>query len=254
MTDKTVQDLREGDVLKPLNNFKVAICVSGKLRNFRHTAEFLRRYVIEPLNADVFLYVSSSSTPDEDDTDIIKLYNPINYIIDNQVIIPNPVYSYNKRPEVSVFSIVNQFYKIYKCNELKKEHEYKTGVKYDIVIRLRTDCFFERSFTEYELNNTKVGDIIMPTYWHFKDVNSFALTDMFAISNSNIINKYSEIYLRLDEYCQSCIFHPESLMGYHLTVINNFKIIDTVSPFFFEYPVDWVIPNGYNRETYRQAF
>ncbi len=78
---------------------------------------------------------------------------------------------------------------------------------------------------------------------------------MFGMSNSVNMDIYSDLYNRLPEYNSKCVFHPESLIGFHLNVETKLNVVDiNNSPFCFEYPVDWNIPIGYNRETYRQAF
>jgi|APSaa5957512622_1039677.scaffolds.fasta_scaffold109355_1 hypothetical protein len=80
--------------------------------------------------------------------DLIELYKPTKILVENQDDIAmkglinlkniNKLrVEHNKIPSNYMF----QFYTIYKCNELSKEHEKEVNIKYDIIIRCRFDIF-----------------------------------------------------------------------------------------------------------------
>lgn len=60
--EKTLFQLHYNSKLKQFNNLKsktknkVAVCISGLYRNHTHALESIREYIVEPLNADVFVH------------------------------------------------------------------------------------------------------------------------------------------------------------------------------------------------------
>jgi len=121
-----------------------------------------------------------------------------------------------------------------KCNELKKQYEVENNIKYDIVIRSRTDYFWFRSFNKNELILAK-DNILIPEEWAFKSVNSFAKSDVFAFGNNFLMDQYSQLFNYIDDYCKNFSYHPESLCGYHL-MVKNIPVIETKRCVIFEYP------------------
>ena len=121
-----------------------------------------------------------------------------------------PCFNLEKNPNPSQ-NIQSMFYSIYKSNELKKEYEKINKMKYDCVIRCRTDYFFTKEYDLKSLNLEKLN--IKSDCKHTE----YAINDHLAISNSEAMDIYSDIFFNIKNYCSEGIeFNPEVLLGYHI--------------------------------------
>ena len=124
--------------------------------------------------------------------------------------------------EDMTINVYNMYYNIYKANELRLQFEKETGTEYDVVIRMRTDVGIARELNlQYIDLNTNT--IYMPDngWWGAYE---FACNDQIAISDPNSMNIYSTTVHHIHKYnSQGVIFHPETLLGYHL-VSNNINM------------------------------
>lgn len=209
---------------------RIALCLSGGLRNFKDTFYSFEHYLLSFHKVDVFFYgLANKEGLETNLIDLKNLYNPITSVINTKKYYDNIFCPYNQS------NAFYAFYNVYKCNELKKEYEIKNNFKYDLVIRSRTDYFWFRTINndEFELAKTNV---LIPEDWAFKTVNSYAKSDVFAFGNSELMDKYSSIFNNLKEYVEAIgMFHSESLCGYHL-MIKNIPTIENKKCLVFEYP------------------
>lgn len=152
---------------------KIALCLSGLVRNYHECKESHIYFFIEKLNADVFIHtwskVGSSQLPhwyndgytlekhresikNQQDTNgqqIVEVYSPKNIEIEY----PDIDYFYqNFNYQTSTnekyyyfFNTIMMHYSIKKSNNLRKTYEKIHNFKYDIVIRCRFDLFFEKA-------------------------------------------------------------------------------------------------------------
>jgi len=107
---------------------------------------------------------------------------------------------YEQRHDLGVLSM---FYSIYKSNELKVQYEKKNNIKFDCVIRIRSDSLIRNDLilTEYNMNNLNIpngGD------WG-------GLNDQFAFGNSDVMNLYSETFNNIKKIKRS-MYHPEMIL------------------------------------------
>ena len=206
---------------------KIAICLSGQLRNYKETFPYFRNFIINDLSPDIFIYT------DKYESDLERLYKPKFFEFNSNIINSDLGYK-NRHSSTNDISLLNQFYKITECNKLKCKYEDEKKFKYDLVIRCRFDSFFIRKFKkeELELNN---NEILVPWGWDFKCVSEYAETDIFAIGNSEAIDKYSSVFDNLHKYKNDIIFHPESIIGYNI-FMNNLKVKTYQINFQFNYP------------------
>jgi len=209
---------------------KIALCLSGGLRNFKDTYYSFEHYLLSKHNVDVFFYgLENKEGQEHNNVDFEHLYKPKMKLINTQKFYEDIHCPYDKP---SAFYL---FYNIFMCNELKKNYENDNGFKYDLVIRSRTDYFWFRYITEKEFELAK-NNIMIPSDWAFKCVNPYARADVFAFGSSELMDEYSTMFNRLDEYTKKIgMFHPESICGYHL-MVNNISNIENERCLVFEYP------------------
>ena len=206
---------------------KIAICISGQLRNYRETFTYFKSFIMDDLSPDIFIYT------DRYDVEIERLYKPKYFEFNTNVINNNLGYK-NIHTSTNNISLLNQFHKISECNKLKCKYEEENNFKYDLVIRCRFDAFFVRKFNKEELSLDN-DEIIVPWGWDFKCVSEHAETDIFALGKSETMDKYSSVFDNLDKYKNDIIFHPESIMGYNL-FMNNVRVKTYPINFQFHYP------------------
>lgn len=208
---------------------RIALCLSGGLRNFKDTYYSFKEFLLDKHEVDVFFYgLENKEGKNQNESDLIQLYDPKSYVI-------NTPDDYSQIPcPYDIKSSFYAFYNVLKCNGLKSEQEFIQGYKYDVVIRSRTDYFWFRELTNQELILAK-DNILIPKEWAFKEVNDFARFDGLAIGNSNAMDIYSSLFFHIDEYCKGFKFHPESLCGYHL-MTKNLSNVEIDRPVIFEYP------------------
>lgn len=210
---------------------KIALCLSGGLRNFKDTYHTFSKFLLEKHDVDVFFYgLENKEGKEKNIQDLIKLYNPKKFEVNDEQFYSNIICNYD------IKSSFYGFYNVFKCNQLRNEYEVEENIEYDLVIKSRTDCFWFRDLSEEELLNAK-EKILTPVEWSFKIVNSFALSDVYAIGNSKMMNEYSNLFNRIDEYCQNIKFHPESLCGYHI-MVNKIPYLEVNRSVIFEYPCE----------------
>jgi hypothetical protein len=202
---------------------KIAICLSGMVRNFENTYPSFKKFIIDEHNPDIFFSGYPNSKGFEYcESKIIELYSPKKIIIqeytdDLRKMICNNEEKYKARPETKVNNFLSQMYNIKKCDLLRQEYEKENNFKYDVVIRSRIDVFYFKKFEEKELQMAQFGYILIPTEWDFKTVNIRAVSDSFAMTNSKNMTKYSNLYNNFDEYYNAGVqIHPETIFGFHL--------------------------------------
>jgi len=206
---------------------RVALCISGSLRQYEACYYSLNKYVLTPLNCDVFLSTWYTTVPykqcnthnpnaDERQYDIekaIKTYNPKLHNIE--------LYDEQKRQELVDFSgfecqslkvqdalycyihpILGQFYQIYQVHRLKQIYEHHHNFKYDYVIRTRPDILYFNEITQEKLLeiNKESNIIYQPKRVDYGNMGN----DQVIIGTSDNMNKFSNLYFNIDQLFQAC--------------------------------------------------
>lgn len=208
---------------------KIALCLSGGLRNFKDTAYSFKYHLLDKFDVDVFFYgLENLEGSEQNQKDLIELYNPKKFQINKNNFYESIFCKYHL--PTSFYG----FYNVFKCNELKIHYENEHSFKYDIVIRSRTDCFWFRDLLDSELELSKEC-VLTPSEWSFRTVHDFCRSDVFAMGTSEMMDRYSDLFNYIDDYTRFFNFHPESLCGYHL---QDKKIpnLESHRCIVFEYP------------------
>lgn len=189
---------------------KIALCLSGGLRNFKDTHYSFEECLLQNNNVDVFFYGPENKEGIfQNEKDLNELFKPKKHVINNSA-----YYNTIERPSGVPDSFLG-FYNILKCNDLKIQYELEHNFEYDVVIRSRTDYFWFRPLTDEEIEQSK-SFVLLPEEWSFRSPNRFSLCDMFAIGSSNNMNIYSSLFNYMSEYIQEYGgYWSEGIMGLH---------------------------------------
>ena len=172
------------------NNPKIALCLSGQLRNKDIFLKSLKEKVIDKFNPDIFLYIDEKNATPE----FISSLKPKSYHITNK----KPQSKNNLKPNT-----ISMFEKIYKCNKLKSDYEKQFNFKYDIVIRMRPDIMiysdfdfsnFDKKYLYYPVNIVNKFNECL----NLENTLNYGITDQISYGSSDIMNKHSEIYTHLN--------------------------------------------------------
>ena len=141
---------------KIFKHMKIAVIIYGHMRSFEFCFPNLHKFLLKPLNPDVFIHtwsLNESSTPSWHKShrknihkinfeSIISRYNPTSFIIENQ---PSIESSFNKVVDgVNFFGFNCMYHSLSKANSLKQTEEVKRGCKYDIVVKIRPDILINK--------------------------------------------------------------------------------------------------------------
>ena len=209
---------------------KIALCLSGHLRNFEKTYATLYFYLLKNYDVDVFIHTWDKlgfSCPFKtdrtlDDTvnklnEVKHLYRPKNIIVESVDFIEELKIQANEYAPHLINQpkhpghMASMFYKIYACNELKNKYQRDTGTKYDWVIRCRSDLLF---FNDIKIPSQELpGKIWLPRGLSSPDW----YNDQFAIGLPNDMDLYSSVFFDIPEYFRAKMdFYPEKFMVWAL--------------------------------------
>ena len=211
------------------------------MRTYRECYDFLYENLLQPVTPDVFIHTwrntgishKEADTGEVDETvseNILQdLFSPVETVIEDFRSEYTDSIGTVRVPEILKASepvhyrgSLPMYYKMSECNRLKCEHEQKKGFHYDRVIRLRPDLALkERLPGEFYIDDEKL--------WQsdYMITQSFQVSDKFTFGASHVMDYYTSVYNRLNEYWQNPLGEPDSekkhrvgerLMKYHMDV------------------------------------
>jgi len=209
---------------------KVALLISGYLRNYEENIDFIKNEIINKyINVDVYLHITKDERSEDrylnqiEDSDIERItsvLNPFSTIIEN-----NTHYHEDKR----INNVINHWNKLYKLNNLKKINEVATNTRYDLVIRCRPDLSIK---TENIFDMVEEGFISIPKDSKIDKVrltnpNDGYICDAIAFGNSVMMDKYFDLYQDLNELIEKYGPISETILYQYLKLNNiQYKLID----------------------------
>jgi hypothetical protein len=213
---------------------KIAICFSGAIRSFKYCYPSIFKYLIEPLNADVFLHAWSSGKKIDknlqvrfkmkedlcDPNYVLEKLCPKKYVIDEynsmweekilqeanmtdvDFMIPHDIYIKTCESQPLAYkrwahNAMGMYYKIMKCNELKCEYEKENNFKYDIVIRARLDFIWTTFVNIDDINFKNKSTIFTINDIYCSQYRNVPNNDRFFGGNSETMDKFCNIFKRL---------------------------------------------------------
>lgn len=204
---------------------KTAVLITGKLDYFKETYNNISDRLLSFLG-DYDVFISTWDLSEQDKTDLISLYNP--KILDTEVFNENTKYlihnhfNYQKaldiEPKYGTRNSLYMWYKVNKGLNLIKEYSLFNDVKYDYVVRLRTDFFFTNYFDPTFLNE----DIIIgPHLDHFSHLGAPHASDNFFITPISQLDNLAQLYFKYSDLWDSGNYiSPEHLYYDYLKDLN----------------------------------
>ena len=204
---------------------KTAVLITGKLDYFKETYNNISDRLLSFLG-DYDVFISTWDLSEQDKTDLILLYNP--KILDTEVFNENAKYlihnhfNYQKaldiEPKYGTRNSLYMWYKVNKGLNLIKEYSLFNDVKYDYIVRLRTDFFFTNYFDPTFLNE----DIIIgPHLDHLSPLGAPHASDNFFITPISYLDIFSKLYFKYSDLWNTGDYiSPEHLYYSYLKNLN----------------------------------
>jgi len=139
---------------------KVCLLISGHLRTFRECLPTQRKMLIDKLGCDVFMHswtdiesktnswhsshMPNRTVEDSDVSFIESIVSPKSLVIEEQV-----DFGIDKNlfgSQISLNGLKNMTLGFKRTYEMMKDYENKTGIKYDLIIKIRPDIMLKRPF------------------------------------------------------------------------------------------------------------
>jgi hypothetical protein len=211
---------------------KVAICFSGQIRELDKSLEY-RKNIIQKYDMDVY---GSFWETDEDSKTLFNQLNPKNVEYEDFNLFQPTIDVFNQEVSVPVHSeptedknshhivnsslnpnhidyimknnILSMWYKVWRANLISKKENY------DIVIRTRTDIYFD------EIEIEKNDYLNIPWGWRYNTCweGCGGPIDMFAYGKPEIMDFYSSLFLYLSRFLKEgqYFFPAENVLSSHL--------------------------------------
>lgn len=220
-----LKDTAVNSLVQPNSTAKVALCISGHLRTFESNFRTVKEHILDKFDCDVFIhtwdtlglsYRAGDSNLHIAETrkyidKINQLYKPKKIVIEKAKHFNiTPIMHQRSSPHRDTAGVLSMFYKIEECNKLRKEYETEHKVKYDFVIRFRSDLWLESPMPiDYKTNS---NHLYLPIYGNFGGA-----CDQIAFGTPAIMDKYSTLYSNIESYLRAgCPLNPEKLLLFHL--------------------------------------
>ena len=207
---------------------KIALCLSGQARCFNKAFEYINKNLLQKHKVSVFYHVWEFPKL----TELATLYDPKIVMVEKTLDpdlskytrVPPPQPNWKvKNPALSTYA---QLYSLMKANELKVLYEEENGFNFDWVVRSRFDFALNIEIPFEQLDNNKlyVPNCRMTPNRDFGN-------DQFAFSSSNNMDKYCNVFNRIDDFYDSGVimigeemmsanWKNEGLTGNNLVYIN----------------------------------
>ena len=218
---------------------KIAILLSGQLRNIKDGYNYIHTNLMSGYDCDVFFHAWYDKKDEDskfsrwwdgklkkgDNENVIGLYKPKDYLIENQIQFDKKNYDASQfEGDYRIFATLSMFYSIKKCNDIKNEYAKKNNIKYDVVVRVRFDFAIMTKiiYEEFDYNN----------HIFFKDdckhEPTVCMNDHFAFGSEKNMNTYCNTYDEIDNLYNNynTPFNPEIFLGRNLKKINNISCVN----------------------------
>ena len=199
---------------------KFALLISGYLRSFDYNIENLKKYNIDNNDVDIYIHI----TKEKESKYLNKCLsydNLINLLKFKHITISDNIEFCKEKKKNN---IINQNYKFYFLNEERKKIEKIENIKYDVVFKLRPDVNINSyiHFKNLNMNNLNIPVDSKIDISKLENPEDKYICDIIAFGCPELMNKYFDFYLHLDNLIEKYGFVNETLLYYYL---NNNNIL-----------------------------
>tara|TARA_B100001057_G_scaffold500688_1_gene617162 strand:+ start:4193 stop:4894 length:702 start_codon:yes stop_codon:yes gene_type:complete len=175
----------------------IAFCISGSLRSLEYCYKNFIDMVYNPnkefFNIKLFYYIPDDSNKSK--IELIKDLNPV-VVIEKDITLPKlNILDWGGRPvnckmdnvsQGGINGYLQQLYGIEKSYKLMSNYENDNNIKFDIILRIRSDVIFK---TPLNINMYEMNKIYVPKFHYWDGIN-----DRLAFGPSNLMNIYMKMY------------------------------------------------------------
>jgi len=203
---------------------RVALLLSGHLRSWDKCFPALEALILGPLQPDVFIstWAMMGSSPLIDGSTVSQsthsivgrinaAYNPVKLEIEPLRVGGGIKYRGLVVDGRSSDGVSNLFYKKWKVNQLRLNHEKTSSVKYDACIFARPDLKFTDIIPNEAIEEAMNDKLMLPDMGHWDGLN-----DQVAVANSEAAAKYAACHAMMDGLVRRAVFRPEVLLKQHI--------------------------------------
>lgn len=206
---------------------KAALLISGYLRTVKLNLFNIKKQIINNFESvDVYIHITKNENIDDkyfnpsDSYDTIKLIE--SELSPKAMLIESNIHFSDNQKENDLY---NTWFKFYKLNVLKKEHE-KIHSRYDIVIKIRPDV----NLTKINFNKNLNNSIFLPENAvldksKLKNSSDKYVCDILSYGVSQQMDRYFDIYNDLKNLISKYGCVSETVL-YHYLNNNNIKYIE----------------------------
>lgn len=243
---------------------KIAFCFSWQARTFDCTYKYFKKNLFDAAKEQWYDYDIFCAVEDDEDAEKVYVMNPrsVEKIKSNEVkkIIDEKYWNFIKKSfnkkyyffrfwKYSIINWLQQFYKIYRANELKNQY----STNYDIVVRLRFDVIFLNKIDFKRINDRVINSIIL-NFWP-SPIDS--INDQIAFWNTSNMNVYSSVFTEFDKIFNKEIrWTKHKIINYFDNLLNffdkivymqfsRFKIVNSILWYFFWKKAYYLWKNGF---------
>jgi hypothetical protein len=197
---------------------RLAICISGQVRDFASTLPSLRKHVLSGFGThDVYFFCH---TPASESHPFSLGLNFSDILVEDS---EPETFDFLQKPPLShdvearpwnktdpLLGYVRQLRSIYLAHQLQNQYAASNGFSFDLVFRLRFDNLY--IFPLEPLETIDPSFLYLPAHDSWGGYN-----DRFAFGCPELMNVYCNRFLHLADYLNEGLFiHPETLLATHL--------------------------------------
>ena len=177
---------------------KIALCLSGQPRGLETAHRFVKKNLLSKWDVKVFCHVWHDPGKEMPQLwlyqpEKTEVEEPIKPDLRKYTRVPPPQPNWKvKDPALSTYA---QFYSLMKANNLKRQYEKENNMMFDWVIRSRYDFALN---TEIPFDTLDSSKLYIPNCRRTPE-RDFG-NDQFAFSSSRNMDKYCNVFNRIDEF------------------------------------------------------
>lgn len=197
-------------------NSDIAVLLVGQLRNFEKHVSSIKRNIIDPLDADVFVStwdrLNAATPPDTKMREAcLEAYHPIGYAFDTWTPTVAQVFKINTKNYR--FAAINPASVLAMYNRWERGWHLLSLYRHKHIIKIRPDLQFERALTMEDI-------AVPPPLVAIPRCDGFTggtMHDLMAIGGRIVMEMYLKIGRYLTQYNQDGFdIHPEGILHHHL--------------------------------------